>query len=55
MSVKIFIVTNIVYNGQPSKYRTVCRLLAIAALHVASVLCVGLVQLRDVLQCAVGG
>ena len=40
MSVNIFIVANVTNNGQPSNYRTVCRVLAIAAL-LQGWLCVG--------------
>ena len=41
MSVKNFIVANVTNNGQPSKYRTVCRVLAIAALLQGWLLCGG--------------
>jgi hypothetical protein len=55
MSINIFIVANVVYNFQPSNYRTVCRVLAIAALLQGWLLCGGFVCLANVLQCAVGG
>jgi len=41
MSVNIFIVANVTNNGQPSNYRTVCRVLAIAALLQGWLLCGG--------------
>ena len=42
MSVKKFINANVIYNGQPSKYRTVCRVLAIATLPIAQLCVFGL-------------